>query len=215
MALCGRVPVGEVLKAAQRVEELWKEPALREQMLTAALTSSEAAAPNTPEAMQTRALLLARAAARLAKPDPQAALKDYLRVESLSPSPDAQRDEARVGVLQARLAMGETEAAHTLTQTLLSEAGANPQAQAALRGRVAEAWLGAANRSLSTGEVARAEALAGLLRKLLNGVRDEWVVRLDALDAAITKRKAEDAARKPPEPPVAPPVAPSVKPAAS
>jgi hypothetical protein len=71
------------------------------------------------------------------------------------------------------------------------------------------------SRSLSTGELARAETLASLLRKLLGGAADDWAARLEAAEAAIAKRKAEDAARKPAEPPVGPPVAPGPKPASS
>ena len=168
--MAGRVPPHAVVAAAAELRALDETPALREQMLTAAIekltpqasdpVNPAVASANMPTLVE---LHLARAEARLDGGDAAAAEAEYQRIATVAMPLDALQQRRRdLGLMSVRLAGGDLDAAQKLADKILASdgvAGPGPTTVA----RISDAFLATARRALTAKQNAQAlKVLTGL-----------------------------------------------------
>lgn len=213
VAVAGRVGPEAVLEADRVLAALQQPVALREQVLSAPLAGlsdkaapalEDPAAPGSKVSPAMITLLLVRGELRLAKPDPDAATRDFQRVRTLAKAATAgDLERASMGLLRARLALGDVEASVEEARKLLQAAGAAPPQ--ALCDRIADAFLSSATRSAELQQLERSSKLLAALKTLLGAQlspahRQQMELLMPRLAGAGSKAEVPVPAPNPPAP---------------
>lgn len=186
VAMSGRVPPEAALAINEELVNHKEAPALREQVLSAAITSLLPAATQTadtapatqPEISAGLAdLILARGELRLAQGETSPALTDLKKLESATSLNAAQSRRLRLGFFQAALAASEWDEAFALAAQVVGPSPADSPA----RETVLHSLLAAAQRSVTTGQNETALHLTGQIRKLAGASLSE------AMNAKVTE----------------------------
>lgn len=190
-----RVPIEVVQQVNQLLAQQGQSADLREQVLSAAIESAidtdnpshpdPPADPATPEAGDEPTpqgepssvvvwpgevidLLLTRAELRLAKGDPVQSLADYQQVHARWDQLDHQRQQrCLMGVIRVRLASGEVEDAFAAAEALVASSPNDASHENTLSQQIAEPFLEAARRSVTSDQPDLAQDLLSRLREVL------------------------------------------------
>ncbi|MBI1338362.1 MAG: hypothetical protein GC164_15580 [Phycisphaera sp.] len=231
VAIAGRIDPADVLAIDDELKTTQAGRTLRDQVLAAAinrLMPGEDPIDPDPDpyalafkrdASVLARLLMRRAALRLEAGDPAQAMADFDRIASLDTGVDPQiRSDMDLGIVEARLALGDTSAAAEHASAVVTRLADQPEKQNAFLVGVAKRFLQTASRNLDAGQPERARLLIDQLKRLVpdaSVLPDELHELLDALDRKAVPPKPVTPATPTPTVPdgnTTPPPTPSVEP---
>ncbi len=206
-AMASRADPTRLLEVDQALRGQASRATLRDQILTAAINRLLPVTPGSnapasvpvvedpfvlsvqPDPQTLMQLLMLRSTLRLDRGDPAQALTDLERIAALPLELDTPtRLERDLGVIRARLGLGEIDQASDLAGRLMSGLKDQPQPLARVRGETLGLFLAAAGRAADADQPDRARALLARVRALLKNPQEPeaelWRL-VEALEARL------------------------------